>query len=56
MALVPALLLLGLVAWQLAAAAHVWLAAGSAARAAGDEGSLPLEDLVARLRAEAEAE
>ncbi len=34
MALVPALLLVGLLAWQLAAAAHAWMAAGSAARAA----------------------
>ena len=33
-ALVPALLLLGLLAWQIAAAAHAWMAAGSAARAA----------------------
>ena len=33
-ALVPALLLQGLLAWQLAAAAHAWMAAGSAARAA----------------------
>lgn len=33
LAVVPALLLLALVAWQLAAAAHAWLLAGSAARA-----------------------
>ena len=29
---------------------------GVRSRAAGDEGSVPLEDLVARLRAEAEAD
>jgi hypothetical protein len=33
-ALLPALLVLGLLAWQLAAAAHAWLVAGSSARAA----------------------
>jgi len=32
-ALVPALLLLALLAWQVAAAAHAWQLAGSAARA-----------------------
>lgn len=45
-ALVPALLLVVLLAWQLAAAAHAWLAAGSSARAAARAAAVgaPAED------------
>lgn len=34
MALIPALVVVGLLGWQVAVAAHVWMSAGGAARAA----------------------